>query len=60
MNERNYKKYWIAVLIVSILTSLLGCATTSEVYEPMYLTGSLYIEKDTIVGVDTLQIWRAE
>ena len=61
MNENHYKRYWIAVLIVSLITSLLSCSTVAEVYDaPMYLTGCVYSENDTIVNGDTLQIWRVE
>lgn len=51
--------YFILIVLLFVVFGImmLGCTTTSEVYEPMYLTGSLYVENDTIVGVDSLKYW---
>lgn len=60
-NEKNYIKFWIGVLIVSIITALMGCAPVQEVvYEDSYLNGGVYTENDTIIGIDSAYYWTKE
>ena len=60
-NKKNYIRFWIGVLIVSIITALMGCAPVQEVvYEDVYLNGGMYTENDTIIGIDTTYYWTKE
>jgi len=50
MNEKRYIRFWLAVVIVRILTALMGCTTIEPVYQDMYFTGGCYTIEDTTIN----------
>jgi hypothetical protein len=59
-NEKRFARYWIAVLIASIIISLMGCTTYQPLDAVIYPSGGMYVEIDTITGSDTLFYWEKE
>ena len=58
MNAKRYIRYWQAVILAAIIISLMGCYAPAEVYETRYFDGGVWVENDTIVGGDSLFIWK--
>lgn len=58
MNDKRYTRFWLAVLIASIIISLMGCYTPAEVWQEQYPCGGVFVEVDTVIGTDTLYFWK--
>jgi hypothetical protein len=60
MNTKRYIRFWYAVILVSAIIALMGCAPAREVVTEDYPAPDkmLFEENDTVIGYDTLFYWK--